>query len=98
MKCFCVRKDTEICLLRPATITEVNAEVVDIILLRSATLPIVITEDMLVEADLGHKRPSTLHLEIREHEFMLKGEVDIGLRPSTINPATKLTVVASLIH
>ena len=45
---------------------------------------------MLIEVDLGHKIPETLPLTIRTHELMLKGEADIGLRPATITPITKV--------
>ena len=48
---------------------------------------------MLVEMDLGHKIPTTSTIEIREQEFMLKGEVDIGLITATIPPITKVNVV-----
>ena len=58
-----------------------------------ATLILVITKDMLVEVDIGQKRPDTIHLEIEEEYLMLKEEVDIGLRSSTINPITKVKVL-----
>ena len=48
---------------------------------------------MLIKVDLGHKRSENVLLEIREQEFMLEGEVDIGLRLSTIDPLTKANVV-----
>ena len=47
----------------------------------------------MVDADLGNKRPSTITIEIWEQEFMLKGEVYIGLIPTTIPPITKENVV-----
>ena len=47
----------------------------------------------MIEVDLGHKRPDTLPLEIGEQELMLKGEVDIGIRPATITPITKVKVI-----
>ena len=48
---------------------------------------------MLIEVDIGHKRPSDLTLEIGEQELMLKGEVDIGFKPATITFLTKANVV-----
>ena len=84
-------------LLRPTTLTTVITDVVDISNLIPDTLPLVIAEDttvvILVEVDIGHKRPSIIPLAILEHELMLKGTVDIGLRPATIHPITQLTVV-----
>ena len=50
-------------------------------------------EDMLIELDLGHKRPVTITITIWEKEFMLKGEADIGLLPGTIPPLTKVNLV-----
>ena len=56
--------------LRPDTIPQAIEEVVDIVLLRPANLPQIIAKDiivvMLVEVDLGHKRPSTLPIAIKE--------------------------------
>ena len=66
--------------------------------LRLATLPLVIAERMLVEVYLGHNRTDTLPLEIGELELMLKGEVDIGLRPTTLPPITNVTVVNGRPH
>ena len=43
--------------------------------------------------DLGHKILATIPLSIGGKELMLKGEVDIGLRPATITPLTKFNVV-----
>ena len=48
---------------------------------------------MLVEVDLGHNRTATLPLLIMKLYLMLKGEVDICLRPATIPPITKFNVV-----
>ena len=48
---------------------------------------------MLVEVDLCHNRPAIPHLAIGEHKLMLKGEVDIGIRPATIPPITNVNVV-----
>ena len=48
---------------------------------------------MLVDMDIGHKIPATLSLEIGEQEFMLKGDVTIGLITATITPITKVAVV-----
>ena len=52
-----------------------------------------LAEDILIEVDLGYNIPVTTPLAIREQELMLKGEVDIGLIPSTIPPITKVTMV-----
>ena len=41
---------------------------------------------ILLEVDIGHKILATLLLEIMKQEFMLKGEVDRCLRPTTISP------------
>ena len=76
----------EIGLLRLAKFTQVITEVVEIGILRPATLHLVITEDMLVDVDLGIKIPHTLPI-------MLKREVDIGIRPVTLPTITKVTVV-----
>ena len=65
-------------------------EDVDIGLLRPATLPLAITEVIIVatmvEVDLGHKRPDTIYLKILEFIIMvLMVEVELGLkRPSTL--------------
>ena len=48
---------------------------------------------MLIEVDLGHKRPATITLAIRKQELMLRVELNIGLRPATIPPITKVNVV-----
>ena len=76
----------------PATITQAIEEVVGVCQFFPATIPLVIAEDMLIEVDIGHKRPSTLPLEIGKQELMLNGGVDIGLRKSTITPITKVNV------
>ena len=90
-------KEVDIGFLRPATITQVIAEVVGIGILRPSTIPLVITEYilvvMLVEVDIGHNRSDTLTLEIWEQDFMLKVEVDIGIRPYTLPPITPVTMV-----
>ena len=65
-------------------------EVVDIGILRPATL---FVEDMLVQVDLGNKIPAPITLAIGEQALMLKEEVDIGIRPSTIPTITNATVV-----
>ena len=80
-------------LKRPATLTQVITEVVDVGQVWPSTLPLVIAENMLIEVDLGHKIPSTIPLKIREQMLMLKGEVDIGLRPATIPPIIKVKVL-----
>ena len=48
---------------------------------------------MLVEVYLGHKRPATLPLKIREKKLTLKGDMDIRLRPTTITTITKVNLV-----
>ena len=69
-KCLWVKKYVDIYLLRPDTIPQAIEEVVDIVLLRPANLPQIIAKDiivvMLVEVDLGHKRPSTIPIAIKE--------------------------------
>ena len=40
----------------------------------------------MIEVDLGHRKPSTHLLKIGEQALMLKGEMDIGLRPATTPP------------
>ena len=52
----------------------------------TTTLPLLIVEDMLIEVDLGIKRPGTIPLEIGEHLLTLKGEVTIRLLPDTNPP------------
>ena len=47
----------------------------------------------MIVVDLSHKISVTLPLTIREHELVLKGESDIGLRPANIAPITKVNVV-----
>ena len=47
----------------------------------------------VVEVDIGLKRLATIPLEIMEQELMFPVEVDIGLRPATLPPITKVTVV-----
>ena len=78
----------DIGLLRPSTLPQVITDVLGIGILIPTTLPLIIAEDikvvMLVEVDLGHKRPANFPLEIGEQELMLKSEVDIGLRPATL--------------
>ena len=83
----------DICILIPATLPQVTTKVVDMFLLRPATLPHIIPADMLVEVDLGIKIPAAHTLTIREQSLMLKGEVDIVLRLDNIPPITKVTVV-----
>ena len=47
-----------------ATLTQLIAEVVDVGQVLPATITLVTTEDILIDVDLGHKRPDTLPLEI----------------------------------
>ena len=88
-----VVKVVDIGLKIPATLPQVITEVVYLGRVLPATLPLVIVEDMLIEVDIGHKRPAILPIEIRKQDFMLKVEVYIGLRPSTTSPITKVKVV-----
>ena len=87
-----VVKVVDVGLKRTATLTQVIVEVVDIGQVWPATIPLVIAEDMLIEVDLCHKRSATLPIVIREHELMLKEEVDKGLQPDTIPPMTKVNL------
>ena len=68
LKCLWEMKDVDIGLLRPSTHPQVIANVLGIGLLIPTTLPLIIAEDikvvMLVEVDLGQKRPANLPLEI----------------------------------
>ena len=50
-------------------------------------------ENILLEMDIRHNRASTLNLTIVEQELMLKGDLDIGLIPSTIPLITKVNVL-----
>ena len=97
LKCLWVMKDADIGLLRPATIPQLTAEVVDIDILILSYLPFVSADDIIlvtvVEVDIGHKRPANLYLSIREHALVLKGEVDIGIKPYNLTPIIKASVV-----
>ena len=79
-------------LKRPATLPRLIADVADIGQVRSATINLIIVEDMLIEVDIGHKIPATILLKIREQGLMLKGELDIGLQQANIPPLTKVNV------
>ena len=48
---------------------------------------------ILVEVDLGYKIPATNTIEIVEKELMLKGELDIVIRPATLTQITQVTVL-----
>ena len=48
---------------------------------------------LVVEVELGLKRPATITIAIVEQELMIPGEVYIGLRPTTINPTTQVAMV-----
>ena len=71
-------------ILIPATLTQVIAENILV--------------SMMVEVDIVQKNPATLPLAIREQEFMLKVEVDKGLRQDTLSPITQVTLVDLLLH
>ena len=47
-----------------ATLPQVITEIVDVGQVLPATLSLLITEDMLIDRDLGHKIPATLPLAI----------------------------------
>ena len=79
LKCLRVMEDMDMGFLRPSTIPLVIADILMVV--------------MLVEVDICHKIPATLLLKNVEHEFMLKVEVYIVLRPSTIPTVTQVTVV-----
>ena len=102
LKCRLVAKDVGICLLIPATIPLVIAEVADIGLLIPATIPLVIVEVilsvMLVEVYRGQKILVIIPILIVEKIFMLKGEVDIGLRTSILPPITQASVLDFRLH
>ena len=53
---------------------------------------------MLVKVDLGQKRLATLPISIVEKELMLRVEVDIGLRPSTLPHVIQVTMVYFLLY
>ena len=69
----------EVCNLRPATLTMVNADNITVV--------------MFTEVYLGHKIPATLTITTEEQQLMTNGEIDIGIIPSTILPRTKVIVV-----
>ena len=48
---------------------------------------------LMVEVDLGLKRPATITLAIVEQELILTEEVDICIRPETFHPLTHVTVI-----
>ena len=70
LKCIWLMRDVDICLLRPATLPQVIAEVTDIGLLRPATISLVILEYIIVvmlsDMDLCHNIPATFSIKIRE--------------------------------
>ena len=74
-----VVKFVDICIKRPATITQVIAEFMGVGQVLTDTLPLVIAEDMLIEVDMYHNIPATLPLVINKQELLLKGGVDILL-------------------
>ena len=88
-----VMKVVEMCIKIPATLPQVNVEVLDVGQVWTDTIPLVIVEDMLIEVDLGNKRPDNLPLKIGEQDLMLKRKVDIGLQPDNIRPVIKANVV-----
>ena len=45
----------------------------------------------VLEVDIGIKRPYTIPLVTVEKYLMLTGDVDIGLRPSTLPPITQVS-------
>ena len=93
LECLWMIRRMNIGILISPTLTQVIAEVVEIGLLIPDKITIIFAEDMLVDVDLCNKRPANLPLGIGEHEFMLNGEVDIGLIPANIPPINKLNAV-----
>ena len=83
----------EIVLKITSTLPQVIAVVMYVGQVNPATLPLFIMENMLKYVDLGQKRQTTLPLAMVEHDFMLKGEMDIGLQKEAIAPLTKANVV-----
>ena len=88
-----VMKFLDLGLNRPAIIHQGIAEVVEVGQVLPDNFTLVIAEDMLIEADLVHKRPATITISIREHELILRGEAYIGLRPATITPITNVNML-----
>ena len=63
-------KVMEIGIKRPETIPQVIADVMDAGQVWPFTLTLVITEDILMEVNLGCKRPATLPIEISKQQLM----------------------------
>ena len=80
-------------LKRPSTTPQIIAEFMNVGQVWTATIYIAIVEDMLIEVDLGHKIPANILLAIKKQELMLKGEVDICLRPAIIFLINRVNVV-----
>ena len=59
-----MNKNVNIGLLIPDTLPHIIREIVDIGLLRTDNLPLIVVEDTLVEADIGHKMTATIPLAI----------------------------------
>ena len=104
LQCLRTMEDVDIFLLRPFTlpleikefIIVVKMVVVDLSLKRPSTLSIAIVEFiilvLMVEVGLCLKRPDTIYFAAMEQEFMLMGELGIGLIPATIPPITEVDV------
>ena len=48
---------------------------------------------MIVDVDIGLKRPPTFTLTIKDILLVVMGELDIGPRPATITPEEEIVVV-----
>ena len=86
-------KVVDIGIKRSANLTQLIADVVNLGQVLSATIHLVIVEDMLIEVDPYHKRPSAITLTDNRQEYMFKGEMYIGLIPETNTSITEVNVV-----
>ena len=48
---------------------------------------------LMVGVEIDLEIPATIPLAILDKAFMVKGEVDIGIRTSTLTPITQVSVV-----
>ena len=53
---------------------------------------------MMKYVDLGFRRPDTLLFKILEKVLMVMGEVNICLRPATITPITRVTMLGYCVY
>ena len=110
LKCMQVMEDMDICLLIPANLPLSIVEFiivltmveVDLGIKRPANISLTTVEFIIlllaVEVGIGLNIPATLPVRIVDQESMLTGEVDIGLRPSTLSPITQMAVVYFVFH